>query len=255
MARPTIVSLNPCSDAILAQVADPAQILAISHYSADPRSTSMDVADAARFRATRGTLEEVIALQPDLVVASSFIDPATRTAYDRMGFRVETLGIASTVDQSRAQIRQLAALAGHAARGEALIARIDADLARAQVEGDEVDAVVWQSGGMVPGDGSLIIDLLRRTGFANFAGARGLGQADRVSLEQILADPPQVVLTARDDSITGEGSSHMLDHPALEHMDGTVRAGFAPQYLFCGGPTISRAAGRLAQIRRGIGPT
>ena len=38
---PTIVSLNPCTDAILAEVADPAQLLAISHYSHDPRATSM----------------------------------------------------------------------------------------------------------------------------------------------------------------------------------------------------------------------
>ena len=65
--RPTIVSLNPCTDAILAIVADPAQLLAISHYSQDPRSSSMDVAKARRFRATGGTAEEVVALAPDVV--------------------------------------------------------------------------------------------------------------------------------------------------------------------------------------------
>ena len=32
-AHPSIVSLNPCTDAILAEVADPAQILALSRYS------------------------------------------------------------------------------------------------------------------------------------------------------------------------------------------------------------------------------
>ncbi len=31
--RPSIVSLNPCADAILAEVATPGQLLAISHYS------------------------------------------------------------------------------------------------------------------------------------------------------------------------------------------------------------------------------
>ena len=50
--HPTIVSLNPCADAILAEVADPAQLLAISHYSHDPRATSMPLAQARRFRAT-----------------------------------------------------------------------------------------------------------------------------------------------------------------------------------------------------------
>ena len=65
---PKIVSLNPCSDAVLAEVADPAQILAISHYSHDPRASSMPLDQARRFRSTGGTVEEVIALKPDVVV-------------------------------------------------------------------------------------------------------------------------------------------------------------------------------------------
>ena len=78
--RPTIVSLNPCTDAILAEVADREQILAISHYSQDPRGTSMELAQAREFRATGGTVEEVLALDPDVVVGSSFMEPATRGA-------------------------------------------------------------------------------------------------------------------------------------------------------------------------------
>ena len=61
---PTIVSLNPCTDAILAEVAAPGQLLAISHYSKDPRASSMEAAVAARFAATGGTVEEVLALDP-----------------------------------------------------------------------------------------------------------------------------------------------------------------------------------------------
>ena len=66
-----IVSTNPCLDAILVELAPPEWIAAISHYSQDPRSSSMPVARARRFRATNGTAEEVIALKPGLVLASS----------------------------------------------------------------------------------------------------------------------------------------------------------------------------------------
>ena len=79
--HPTIVSLNPCSDAILAEVAEPAQLLAISHYSHDPRASSMPLAKARRFRVTGGTVEEVLALDPDVVVADPFIAPATRAGW------------------------------------------------------------------------------------------------------------------------------------------------------------------------------
>lgn len=247
---PTIVSLNPCADAILAEVTEPGQILALSHYSADPRSGSMDPATARQYRTTRGTLEEVIVLRPDLVIDGTFVPPATAAAYARLGLRLETLGIASTVAESRAQIRQLARLAGNPARGEALIARIDGALAAATpaaapAEGaPPVSALVWEPGGIVPGDGTLIAELLRRTGFANFAAARGLGQADQLPLERVLADPPRVILVA--------GSDRALHHPALSHLAGTARAALDPRLLYCAGPTIIPAARRLAAVRRSL---
>ncbi|MBS0475351.1 MAG: ABC transporter substrate-binding protein, partial [Proteobacteria bacterium] len=150
-AHPTIVSLNPCADAILAEVADPAQILALSHYSTDPRSASMPVAEARRFRTTRGTVEEVVALHPDMVIEGSFVAPATAGAYQRLGLRLETVGSVSSVDETRAQVRKLAALAGHPDRGESLIARMDAALAAAAPPhaAAPIPAVMWESGGMV----------------------------------------------------------------------------------------------------------
>ncbi|SCX99105.1 iron complex transport system substrate-binding protein [Novosphingobium aromaticivorans] len=254
--RPTLVSLNPCTDAILAEVADPAQILAISHYSKDPRSSSMDSALASSLPATRGTVEEVLALRPDLVLGSTFIDPATASAYRRLGLHLETLGMANTVEASRDQIRQIARLAGHPARGEALVARIDAALAAAAppAGASPVPTVVWQSGGMVPGDGTLIADLLRRTGFANFAAARGLGQADLLPLERMLADPPALILVAGQGAETGRGDDRVLSHPALKALKSTRRATLDSRLLYCGGPTLIAAARRLAEVRTQIVP-
>lgn len=240
-AQPTIVSLNPCSDAIFAEVADPQQILAISHYSHDPRSTSMDLARARKFRATGGTVEEVLALDPDIVVGSSFMAPATRAALGRLGLRVETVGIATTVTASEAHVRQLAALAGHPERGEALVARIEAALAAAANARPPVNAILWQPDGIVPGDGELISELMRRTGFVNQTAARGMRQADYLALERLLADPPQVLLVA--------GRERGQRHPALGALSEMHRAALDPALLYCGGPTIIRAAGRLKALR------
>jgi iron complex transport system substrate-binding protein len=243
--HPTIVSLNPCSDAILAEVADPAQVLAISHYSADPRSASMPAEQARRYRTTRGTLEEVLALHPDVVIDGSFIAPATRAAYSRLGLQLETLGIADDVDQARAQIRRIAELAGHPERGAALVARIDAALVQATPpDGEMLPAVMWQPGGIVPGDATLIADLMRRTGFSNFSATRGLRQADQLPLERVLADPPRVLLVA--------GDSRALSHPALNALHDTKRARFAANLLYCAGPTIIPAVERLAHVRRDV---
>ncbi len=248
---PRIASLNPCTDAILAEVADPAQIAGLSAFSSDPAASSMDIATARRFPALSGTVEEVAALRPDVVLGSSFTPPATAAALARLGFRLERFGMAADVPASLEQVRRIAALAGHPERGEALAARIEAALARAAppAGAPAVPALVWQSGGMVPGQDTLIAALLARTGFASVAAQRGLKQADLLPLEQVLANPPRVILTAGD--LHGN-EDRMLRHPALAALQGTARARLDPALLWCGGPTIVRAAHRLAEVREGL---
>ena len=250
---PAIASLNPCSDAVLAEVADPAQILAISHYSQNAASSSMDLARARRMNATSGALEELLALHPDVVIADPFLPAVTAIALERRGIRLVRMPIASTVEESKVQVMVLATVAGHRQRGEDLAARIDRALARAAPPSGSraiaapISAVVWQSGGIVPGDTSLIGDLLRRTGFRNLAAAKGMRQADYLPLEVMLADPPRVILAAGDPR---SNEDRLLAHPALERLRGTRRERFDPSLLWCGGPTIVRAAARLAEVRK-----
>ena len=255
-ARPTIVSLNPCTDAILADVTAPGQLLAISHYSKDPRSSSMPAEQASRSssmpatqasrdRATGGTVEEVLALDPDVVVAGSFIAPATRAALEDLGMQVVTFGIASDVASSEEQIRELASLAGDPRAGQRLIERIEAALTEAEApDGRAVDVLLWQPGGIVAGEQSLVSDLLARTGFKNGARARGLSQADYVALEDVVAAPPHVLLVA--------GGDLGQQHPVLDRLPDMRRERFDTSLLYCGGPTIIRAARRLAEIRSTI---
>ncbi|WP_240504575.1 ABC transporter substrate-binding protein [Tsuneonella mangrovi] len=240
--HPTIVSLNPCTDAILAELAGPRQVLALSHYSRDPRASSMNVATARRFATTGGTVEEVLALDPDIVVGGSFMPPATRAAFARLGIKVETFGIASSVAESEAQVRRLAVLAGHRAQGEALVRRIDTAVERAHWSGKPASAILWQPDGIVPGKRALVTRLMANAGLSSQSAARGMGQADYLSLERLLADPPQVLLVA--------GNQRGQHHPALRDLHGVIEAKFDPALLFCGGPTIIRAADRLAEIRR-----
>ena len=247
-AHPTIVSLNPCTDAVLGEIAGPDQVLALSHYSRDPSATSMDVADAHRFGVTGGTVEEVLALDPDVVVAGSFMAPATRAAFEDLGVQVETLGIASSVEESVEQVRQLGRLAGREDEAGRLAQRIE-QAAAPQHSGALVSAVLWQPGGIVPGANALVSDLMRRAGFASHSADRGMAQADYLSLEAMLADPPRVLLVA--------GQERSQQHPALGALTQTRVAKFDPSLLYCGGPTIIRAMERLEMIPReggGLGP-
>ncbi|WP_340589471.1 ABC transporter substrate-binding protein [Erythrobacter alti] len=242
--HPTIVSLNPCADAILAEVSAPGQLLAISHYSQRASSSSMPLDKAAQFRATGGTAEEVLALAPDIVVADIFLAPSTREALERAGVQVELLDIVASPHDSMDQVRRLADLAGNAGRGETLVTRIELAWEAAEFEGAPASALLWQQGGIVPGDGTLAIAMLEHTGFASHSAARGMGQGAYLPLEQVVADPPQFVLAA--------GEQRMLSHPVLRRLQGVRYETLDPTLLYCGGPTIPRALARLTEIRAGL---
>lgn len=243
---PTIVSLNPCTDAILVELADPGQVLAISHYSHDGASSSIPADVARRFAATSGTVEEVAALDPDFVLASSFMAPATGQALNDLGFAKESFGIASDIAASAEQVRRIAALVGHEDRGEALVARMEGAVTNATPPPDSkaISTVLWQPGEIVAGDTALVSAMLRNSGFASHSAALGLGQADYLSLEQVLANPPELLLVA--------GNSRAQQHPALTQLTETRIEALDPSLLYCAGPTIIRLSERLAEIRRSM---
>lgn len=241
-AAPTIVSLNPCLDAIIVEVA-PSQVLALSHYSRDPGSSSIPAKVAARYTVTGGAAEEVIALDPDLVLASSFLPQPTRSALERAGLKVEMFGSPTTIADSIAQVRQVAALAGNQEAGERLVADISRAAAPATGAHPVVATLLWQPGEIVPGEATVVAEMLRAKGFANHAAAMGLSQADFVPLETVLADPPDLLLVA--------GNSVGQRHPLLADFSSMRVEPLEPRLLFCGGPTIIDLAQRLDAIREG----
>lgn len=253
-----IVSTNPCADAMLVELA-PERLTAISLYSHDPAATSLPLDVARRFPATAGTAEEVIALRPALVVTSSFTPLATRSAYARAGLRTLLLDSPTTVAASEAQIRMLAAAVGEPGKGEAMVARIERALATASVSpfsplprrrpGKQergIATLLFISGGLANGPGTLLDELITRAGLANAAPGYGLAYTGPVALETIAANPPALIFTP------GPSRSAALRTKVLARMQAPTRnATFARRLINCGGPTIVPAITRLAELRRG----
>ena len=247
-AAPRIVSINPCLDAIVLEVADPGQIAAISHYSRQPRATSIPLAMAARFAVTSGSAEEVVALSPDLVIAGSHVDPATVKALRRLGIRLLQLGVPASIAESQAQIRTIAAAAGQPARGARLNARIDAALVAARpAQAWRVPALIWQGGGLVPGHGTLPGALLEAAGFHNMSADHGLDSWDVLPLEPLVARPPRVLFSP---GLSGD-ADRILGHPVLRPLARQTRISPFPERLMrCGGPGLVEALAYLKAVRQ-----
>lgn len=247
-ARPRIVSINPCVDAVLVRVADPDQILAISHYSQDPAATSIPLDVARRYRVTSGTAEEVVALAPDLVMSGPHVAPSTIFALERMKIRIAKFTVAESVEESEKQIRLIAGAVGAPERGEELVGAINGALEHARATDDRrITAVIWQGGGMVPGRGTLADQLLQITGYRNLSASYGLSKWDVLPLEYLIASPPDLVLSVGTGNIERD---RMLGHPAIRKLAERVPFRTYPfRLLQCGGPTIIEAVARLAEVR------
>lgn len=252
-AGPRVVSINPCVDAVLMRVADAGQIAGISHYSQDPRATSIPLDLARRFKATSGTAEEVVALAPDMVIAGGHVAPSTILALTRLGIHLIQLPVPTTVAESEAQVMTIATAVGHRARGAAVVAEIDAAVAAARpAAGPPLPALIWQGGGLVPGRGTLADELLRDSGFRNLSSDYGLKQWDVLPLEYLVARPPRVLLSLGSGA---DGGDRMLRHPVLRRLAGRIAVRAYPQrLLYCGGPSIVGALKSLAAIRRTVPP-
>lgn len=244
-----VVSDNPCVDAILAEVADPTQIAGISAYSVDPRATSVDLRWARARRVVGPTAEEVLIARPDLFISGVPASPATAIAVRRMGVRTLGIGVAQSIAESRAQVRTVAHAVGRVAAGERMVARIDAAVVAARSSQPPVPALIWGSGGLVPGEGSLADEMLRVAGFVS-AGARyGIHGWGTLPLEVVLLHPPRVLLSPT----AADGAPRALSlrgRIVARLARTTTTRDFPDTMLFCGGPTIVRVLTRLTAIRR-----
>jgi iron complex transport system substrate-binding protein len=246
-----ILSLNPCLDGILLAVADPGQIVALSHYAREP-SQSAIANEARRYPFTWGSAEEVVARRPDLVLNSSMGSAALRGVLPRLHIRQAGFGVPDTVAQSEAQVRRLAVLVGHPDRGEALAARIEAALAAAAPKPGEprLGALIYEYHGLASGPHTLVDELMRRAGFDNLAPRYGLMRTGEVPLDALVADPPQVLLAGRLAPGEPVWADRILSHPVLRGLAPRMRRESFPQPLmFCGGPSIIPAVAALARAR------
>jgi len=253
-ALPRVISLNPCTDAVLVNVADRGQIVALSHYARDGQQST--IADIARtYPITYESAEEVIALRPDVVLTAAHSSPATRAALKRLNIRTELFKVPNSWIENQAQIRRIAAVVGHPDRGEALIGHVEAAMARGAPRpgARPITALVFQPNGFAAGHGTLVDEMMRRAGFVNLAQRYGLKKWGNVALERLLDDPPEVLLAGQAAPNATTWAERILNHPALASVGPRMqRAVFPERLLYCGGPVLIQTAAVLATARRQV---
>jgi iron complex transport system substrate-binding protein len=207
-ARPTVVSLDYCADQFVLGLADREQVRALSKDAERPFSYLRDRAKG--LPKIRSVAEDVVALQPDIVVRSWGGDARALVFYERMGIRTVQIGYASDMEGAARITREVGAALGQKARANALVSSMPG--ARSAT-GDS--ALYITPGGVTAGEGTMVDAIIHRAGLEN--AATGIGWYS-LPLETLVIQPPAVALTAFfgfDDFAFDQWSS--ARHPALAY--------------------------------------
>jgi iron complex transport system substrate-binding protein len=247
-----IVSLNQCLDAILIELVPTQRIAAVSHYARDPLVSA--IADrAASLPITYETAEEIVALRPDLVLASRHSAIATRHALRRVGIPYELFEVPFSVAESLAQIRRIAQLVGNPAAGETLVAKIENAIqaARLPPETPRLTAAAYGTGGLTVGSNTVTDELMRTVGFDNLAARYGIELHMPIPLELIVARPPDLLLVGDIPAAAGMQPARIVQHRALRQLP-SMRRMFPARFMYCSGPTIIEEVAELAAARDSV---
>ncbi len=245
-----IVSINLCTDQLLIDLVAPERIAALSRLAADPVLSA--IADrAGGFKLVRGHAEEVLSLNPDLVLTSEYSTPHVVSLLRRVGINVVVVQMAGDIDAIRAAIRKIAASVGNTARGEAVIEAFDRRLAAAAPRSPlRPTALAYQVNSLTAGRGGLLDAALTAAGFRNAADERTLGPGERLPLETFVAHPPDLVVLANAPDAFRTVMADNLRHRAFRETMARRRHVEIPMPLWlCGTPALAQAVERLGAER------
>ena len=246
-----VVSINLCTDQLLLMLADESQIASITFLASDETNSFM-AGLAQRHPVNHARVEELIALQPDLIVANEYNAPALMTLLERLGFRVARFANANSIETIRSNIRQMAMLLKQERRGEQLIAQMDRriDVIAAKERGYRPRALFYQVRGYTSGLNTLQDEALQLAGWHNLSAEAGITGYSPIDIETLLLAKPEQLFTSTYAPGTESVGQRQLRHPALRQiMEGRHLAEIDYRYWICGGPMIADAIEALDVTR------
>lgn len=196
LAGPRVMSLDSCADQYVLALAPRDNIVGLSHRAIAKDSYMRERAAGLPLR--RATFESLVAAKPDVVVRLWGGDARLSKALEKKTIATVALDDAADFDGVRANVRKVAAALDRRPEGEALIARMDAQLARSAGAGQGRPALYLTPGGYTAGSGTLIDAMLKAAGYSN---ANTAPYFAPVSLEQMVMRPPAAVVLGLFDTV------------------------------------------------------
>lgn len=204
-----IASLNLCLDQILLHWLPPEKIASVTWLSAEEQYRLAPLPENVYLN--RGRAEELLPLQPDLILAGQFgAQRAVRQLRD-LGLEVVSVPDAYSLEQLLDQLDALESLLGPLPPLQKQRRQLRELLAKPVAKTGDATALIFSANNITYGRGMLEHQLLERAGFVNLAAERSVEQLGRVSLEEVIALKPDLLV------LYGGDRHFALAHLAVRH--------------------------------------
>jgi iron complex transport system substrate-binding protein len=242
LAGARVASLNLCTDELLLALAAPDQIVSVTHLAQQPQETMLWRA-ARRYPRNDGSLLSIVPLKPDLILTMGGGARDRARIAKRLGIRILDLPYPQRLADIERSIATVAAALGRPQAGRHWLSRIER---LKRTRGTSALDTIWLGGGgrSVAATG-LAADWMALAGFRQ----RPLS-GDRVTLEQLLIQPPAILLRSDYRSGHYSASQRWLTHPLAKRTDRSRNVGTDGRAWTCMGPPMVDEVIRLRKAVR-----
>jgi iron complex transport system substrate-binding protein len=218
-----VVSQTVGTDELLLDLADPAQIAALSHLGREP-AFSQNASEAGAYPTLKSSdAESVMRFRPDLVLVASYTEGPTLALLRRAGVKLIVVERFESLEDVYANIRTIGAALGHSDRAEALVLRTEqrvAELARKLAGVKPVRVLAVSTYPFTAGLHTTFQDLCDHAGAINVAGEAGLVGHASTPDEKLLTWNPELLIAS--DTEGSDLEARLRQVPAYRHLPALV---------------------------------
>lgn len=195
-----IVSLTLSSDAVLLDLVAPERIAALTELSLDPGISNSAIASAAfdTHIAAAEDVEQVISLEPDLLLVASYTAPEVVEQYRQAGLTVFSTASPNSFAAIASNIRLIGQAVGAEDRAEAIVAQMESEIeavsAAVAGRGESVRVLYLTPNNYTSGVDSSISEIIAAAGGVDLAAEAGIEQYAPLSDEFIIEQDPDIIL-------------------------------------------------------------
>jgi iron complex transport system substrate-binding protein len=239
--KPTrVVSMNLCVDELVLRLADAKNIASVTWLSRSSGNSNVSQL-AAQVPINHGLAEEIIPLNPDLIIAGIYTTRTAVALIKRTAVPLMELDVPKSIDGVRKQYLEMAEVLDERSKGESVVADIDARLAKlaAVPAGRRPRTVVLNPNGVTVGQETLANEIMTRAGLDNIAASLRIDNYGQIPLETIVTQNVEVLIVSANRDGPPAMATEVLKHPVIARISDRMRLVVMPTRMWtCGGPAI-----------------